>query len=123
MGWLKTCAAGAVLALAACGGERSDYPSLLPTDQVLAEPALPGHAADAATDPGVASGALDMRGRSLSARAGGRGTDSADLAARAEALRQRAEALTRRDPGDCPTDQPDCDTGPEAGADPDSAAD
>lgn len=53
-----------------CGGEDARYPSLLPTEQILAEPTLPDHAGAAAADPAPV-----------------------DIEARAEALRRRAEAL------------------------------
>lgn len=58
--------------LAGCTGEARDYPRLLPTDQILAEPTLPDHAPDAALSP------ADV---------------DAEAQARADALRQRAEAL------------------------------
>lgn len=64
---ILTCAA----ALAACTGDAETYPSLLPTDRILVEPALPDHAPRAAS-----SAAVD-----------------AEAKARADALRQRAEAL------------------------------
>ncbi|TBN43775.1 hypothetical protein EYE42_01170 [Paracoccus subflavus] len=54
-----------------CQSEGDDYPRLLPTDVILAEPVLPDHA-PAATAPGAVR---------------------ADTAARADALRQRADAL------------------------------
>ena len=61
-----------MLNVAGCDSQTDAYPRLLPTDQVLAEPALPEHSAEAATSPA----AVD-----------------ADATARAEALRKRAEAL------------------------------
>lgn len=61
----------ALAALAACS-DGQDYPRLLPTSQVLAAPALPAHAGDAAQSP----------------------PDRA-ITARADALRARAEALRR----------------------------
>ncbi|MGN7869895.1 hypothetical protein [Paracoccus sp. 22332] len=60
-----------VAALAACTGEADTYPSLLPTDRILAEPALPDHAPHAASSVAV----------------------DAEAQARADALRQRADAL------------------------------
>lgn len=60
-----------VAALAACTGESDTYPSLLPTDRILAEPALPDHAPQAASSVAV----------------------DAEAQARADALRQRADAL------------------------------
>lgn len=61
----------ALAALAACSDGR-DYPRLLPTSQMLATPALPDHAGDAAQSP----------------------PDQA-VTARAEALRARADTLRR----------------------------
>lgn len=98
----------ALAALAACGDGR-DYPALMPTEQVLAPPALPGHAADAAGDPGAAGDALAARGAVLAGRGGGgKVADAAALAARADALRARAKALSQRSLDACPEDQPDC---------------
>ncbi len=84
-----------LLLAAACAGdpEAEDYPRLLPLETLLADPALPPHAA---ADPDAV--ARELRGAQTgleaeaeAARAGGI-TDPA-LIARAEALRQRAEAL------------------------------
>lgn len=101
---LAVLAAGA---LAGCSNRIGDYPALLPTDQVLAEPQLPGHARDAARDPQQTRDALSARAAGLSASAGaGPGSDSA-LTARAEALRARAAAL-RKTSLDCPEGQADC---------------
>lgn len=58
--------------LSACAGESGPYPRLLPTDRILAEPALPDHAPDAA----ASSAAVDAQAQ-----------------AHADALRQRADAL------------------------------
>ncbi len=92
-----------LLALAAgCSDRMADYPTLLPTQQILAEPALPAHAAQAGGDPGAA---LTDRAAGLTQRRVGPVTDDA-LAARADALRQRAAALRRTAP-DCPDGQ-DC---------------
>lgn len=61
------------LALAGCGsGDDGRFPALLPTQQILAEPVLPDHAAAAAASPAPAE---------------------AEAAARAAALRRRAGAL------------------------------
>lgn len=57
-----------VLALAACGTE-GDYPDLLPTSQLLAEPAVPVHAQAAAADPAPVEAATDARAEALRARA------------------------------------------------------
>lgn len=99
----------ALAALAGCGDGR-DYPALMPTEQVLAPPALPGHAQDAAQDPGTATDALAARGAALSGRGtGGSVADAAALDRRAEALRARAKALSQRRLDDaCAPDQPDC---------------
>lgn len=68
------CAALALPGLVGCGDEGGDYPALLPTGQVLAEPVLsPDY--DPATS---AAGAQQVTG---------------DLIARANALRARAAAL------------------------------
>lgn len=65
---ILTCAAF----LTACSADMEPYPSLLPTDRILAEPTLPDHAPQA-TSSGV----------------------EAETQARADALRQRADALRR----------------------------
>ena len=110
MGLRLILGAVALAGLAACGDDTRDYPALLPTADVLAEPAIPSHAADAAADDSLGA-ALDARGKALAGRAGGPPmTDSADLQARADALRSRARDLSQQslDAPDCPTDQPDC---------------
>lgn len=61
-------------ALTTACADREGYPQLLPTTEVLAEPALPAHAAPAATPDGAAR------------------TEAAALS-RAEALRRRAAGL------------------------------
>lgn len=63
-----------LLATNACNKQADNYPSLMPTAQVLAEPTLPSHSADAVTS----SQHVD-----------------AQAAARAQALRNRAEALKK----------------------------
>ena len=88
MGLRLILGAVALTGLAACGDDTRDYPALLPTADVLAEPAIPGHAADAAADDSLGA-ALDARGKALAGRAGGPPmTDSADLQARADALKK-----------------------------------
>ena len=52
MGFRLIGGAMALMGLTACGGARSDYPALMPTDQILAEPAMPAHAGDAADGGG-----------------------------------------------------------------------
>lgn len=97
----------ALAVVAGCSDRIGDYPALLPTDQVVAEPHVPAHAKDAATDPQATSAALSARAEGLRATgAAGPGTDAA-LAARAEALRARAAAL-RQTRLDCPDGQADC---------------
>ena len=56
-----------VALLAGCGNAADPYPRLLPTDQILAEPALPDYTPQAAVD--------------------------AEAETRADALRRRADAL------------------------------
>lgn len=62
-----------LLSLPGCQAEGNDYPRLLPTEVILAEPVLPDHAPPAAAP----------------------GPVRADAAARADALRRRADALRR----------------------------
>ncbi|WP_378943125.1 hypothetical protein [Paracoccus sp. R86501] len=57
-----------VATLAACGGE-GDYPELLPTSQLLAEPAVPVHAQTAVADPAPVEAATISRAEALRARA------------------------------------------------------
>ena len=54
-----------MLLLAACAGEDQDYPQLLPTEQILAEPVL----SDLATAPEAVESELDQRGDGLRGRA------------------------------------------------------
>ncbi|KRW93349.1 hypothetical protein [Paracoccus sp. MKU1] len=100
----------ALTLLAACGDAGGDYPELMPTDRLLAEPALPGHAADAARDPAAVGGALDARGQALAGRAGaGPVANDAALRQRADALRARAKALSEQSLAeDCPEGSADC---------------
>ncbi|TKW66136.1 MAG: hypothetical protein DI616_11650 [Paracoccus denitrificans] len=86
------------LLLAACADHGIDYPALMPTDQLLAEPAIPGHADIAATSPDQVASDLAAAGAALAVSqaevtAAEVGND-AELAARAEALRRRAEAMS-----------------------------
>lgn len=104
--------------LGGCSDRTGDYPKLLPTDQVLAEPRIPSHAAVVAQDPQETQQALSTRAAGLSASgAAGPGADST-LAARAEALQSRAAAL-RKTSLDCPETGKDC---PSPAATPDAAA-
>lgn len=102
----------AALALAGCGDAVGDYPALMPTDRLLAEPALPAHAAEVRDDPAPAGDALAARAGALSRRGGGAPGATDDLARRANALRARAEALSRRSLDDCPDGAGTCDTDP-----------
>lgn len=61
-----------LLALSACADPSGDYPRLLPTDRILAEPVLPAHVAIPSSPAAVET--------ELASRAG-------DLASRADALR------------------------------------
>ncbi|WP_415639305.1 hypothetical protein [Paracoccus nototheniae] len=59
-----------MLMLAACSeGADSDYPALMPTDQILAEPALPAHVGAVRTDAGPVEAATLSRAEALRARA------------------------------------------------------
>lgn len=100
----------ALTGLAACGDDTRGYPALLPTAVMLAEPAIPAHAADAAADDSLGA-SLDARGRALAAQAGAHpAPGSSDLNARADALRSRARELSQQslDGPDCTPDQADC---------------
>ena len=93
--------------LGGCNDRTGDYPKLLPTDQVLAEPRIPDHAAGAARNPLETQQALSSPAAGLSASgAAGPGTHSA-LAARARALQSRA-AVLRKTSLDCPEGGQDC---------------
>lgn len=87
----------ALLLLAACGGGADDYPALLPTEVLLAPPALPAHAAGAVSSVGgVESGLIADRRRlqDRADRAVRQDWSSSDLDARARALRERAHRLS-----------------------------
>lgn len=108
-----------LVALAGCGdpGGRP-YPQLLPLSQLNAPPAVPAHAAEAATDPAAVESSL--RARQAAARRhapGSPATGDAALAARAAALRARADALAN-DPAAAaaPTPTPTAETDPETAA-------
>lgn len=59
--------------VAACATDGADYPALRPTAEVLAEPALPAHAATARTpaDAARTEAATSARAEALRRRAGG----------------------------------------------------
>ncbi|MTH77499.1 hypothetical protein [Paracoccus aestuariivivens] len=103
IGWVL-----ALLALTGCDDRIGDYPALLPTNQILAEPALPAHAADAAKDPTATTDALRGRAAGLTARAAGPVAHDPDLADRADALRARANELSNASLDACPKGAP-CD--------------
>lgn len=103
-----------LLALIACGDNRRDYPALLPTDQVLADPAIPNHAMDATRDDALGA-SLDARGRALAQRGSPTpAANDAELQRRAAALRARAQVLSQQslDPQQCSEEQPDCASQP-----------
>lgn len=91
---------------AACTGDDQEYPRLLPTQQILAEPTLPDHVPDAQAD---LDESLRAQGTATRARADAipDPTDAGDLQARAADLRRRAEELRRAD-----SDAEDCTSGP-----------
>ena len=93
--------------LTGCSDRMGDYPKLLPTEQLLADPALPAHAADAPED---IDAALEARAAGLARRATAAAPTPAtgDLAARATALRERAQALSQTSPSDCPPEDESC---------------
>lgn len=100
------------LLLAACADHSIDYPALIPTDQLLAEPSIPGHAEIAATSPDQVAADLAAAGAALAVSqaqvtAANPGDDAA-LNARAEALRKRAAAMSA-EPALCADPaQPNC---------------
>lgn len=112
--------------LSACGGGGDDYPRLLPTQAILAEPTLPEHAGAAANDAAPIKDAVKAQGNAARASADAipDPVDPDNLAARAADLRRRAEALRQTDtaaaaPDDCPTETdpdqcPATDTEPPA---------
>lgn len=59
-----------ILSLPGCAGEGDDYPRLLPSDTILAEPVLPDHAPASATPASVRAETLS-RAESLRRRADG----------------------------------------------------
>lgn len=90
------------LLLSACADRGIDYPALMPTDQLLAEPAIPGHADIAATSPDQVAADLAAAGAGLAVSqaevtAADVGNDAA-LTARAEALRKRAAEMSADTP-------------------------
>ena len=102
-----------VAGAAACGGNDADYPKLLPMDQLMRPPAIPGHAADAIDNPDAVT--TNLEGRAAGLRHGPArpaGASDAELQARARALRERARALSTQSVDDgaatCTAGAPDC---------------
>ncbi|MBD9525289.1 MULTISPECIES: hypothetical protein [Paracoccus] len=98
----------ALLALAGCDDRIGDYPDLLPTDQILAEPNVPAHAADAATDPTAATDALKSRAARISGTAPAPVAADPALSRRADALRARAAELANTPLDACPEGAAPC---------------
>jgi len=101
-------ALAALLALAGCDDRMGDYPALLPTDQLLAEPRLPGHAAEVATSPDSVAQGLEGRAAGLASHPSGPVGTGADLTARADALRSRAATLSNMSLDACPEGAASC---------------
>ena len=84
--------------LAACGDTSTDYPALMPTDQLLADPAIPGHAEIAASNPDQVAADLAAAGAGLNVSSAQvtaeQVLDEPALADRAAALRRRAAEMT-----------------------------
>ena len=91
-----------LLMLGACGDPSGDYPALIPTDQLLAEPSIPGHAAIAASNPDQVVSDLQSEGAALAVSqaevTAADITDDAGLSARAAALRKKAADLSAEAP-------------------------
>ncbi|WP_223252124.1 hypothetical protein [Paracoccus mutanolyticus] len=85
-----------------------DYPALMPTDQLLAEPALPAHAAEARRSRPCRRCAGVARRCPVPARRRRTRRDGRPGPAR-QRLRARAEALSRRSLDDCPDGAGTCD--------------
>lgn len=85
------------LSLFGCSDSLSDYPVLLPTDSLLAEPAIPGHAQIAASSPDQVKADLEAAGQALAVGSteitAQNVANKDELNARAEELRRRARAL------------------------------
>ncbi len=88
----------ASIGLAACGDYAADYPTLAPTDELLAPPHIPAHAAGALRSPDAVNSELAADHAKINARANvarHQGPSSGDLAERARALRVRAASLSQ----------------------------
>ncbi|MFV0409919.1 MAG: hypothetical protein ACK5LJ_09560 [Paracoccus sp. (in: a-proteobacteria)] len=100
----------AILAALVGCGDTGDYPALVPTDKLLAEPAIPGHAEIAASSPDQVTADLQAAGAALAVSSaeitatdlGGDDLGGDDLDTRAEALRRRASDLSKADLGCAP---------------------
>ncbi|QJD16033.1 hypothetical protein [Paracoccus sanguinis] len=83
--------------LAACAEpDAAEYPRLMPLSELNQPPAIPAHAAEAASDPAAVGAALDARRAEAAARADAARrpvTDAGSLGDRAAALRRRAGVL------------------------------
>lgn len=108
-------ALAALLALAGCADRIGDYPALLPTDELLAEPDLPAHAADAATSDAGVAGGLQGRASGLASRVPAPAASDEDLTARADALRDRAAELSNTSLDACPPGAPCDEPAPASG--------
>ena len=101
-----------LLMLAGCGDPSGDYPALMPTDRLLAEPAIPGHAGIAASNPDQVVSDLQSSGAALAVSqaevTAADVTDDAALTARAEALRAKAAALSAESPACTDPTAPNC---------------
>lgn len=111
--WLIVTAVAA--GVAACGGPEADYPRLLPMDQLMHPPAIPGHAADAIDAPDAVTADLEGRAAGLGHGPTAAAND-AELQTRARALRERARALTAQSLDDQAPDAgaPACPAGTSA---------
>lgn len=95
--------------VSACGDDTADYPTLMPTDALLAEPAIPGHAGIAAQSPDQVVSDLQAAGAALAISAtevtAAASADDAALRGRADALAERAAQMRAEGyPCDDPTE-------------------
>ncbi|AUH34735.1 hypothetical protein [Paracoccus tegillarcae] len=103
---------------AACTDDAGNYPRLLPTQQILAEPSLPDHAGPADTSEEAVRQQVEQQGAATRARADAipDPVDDASLDRRAADLRRRADELRRQ------TETPECPPGVAAPDCPDPAS-
>ncbi|MDO5657858.1 MAG: hypothetical protein Q4G36_06005 [Paracoccus sp. (in: a-proteobacteria)] len=93
-------AIAASLAVSGCADRATDYPALAPTAELLAPPAIPGHAQIAADSPDQVVTDLTQAGQSLavsSAELTAAPTSGDALTARADRLRNRTAEPARAD--------------------------